>query len=245
MNNDGTLSVLQGSTVLATSLIPLLQNVEYYMQGKVKVSASVGTIELRIDLNTVLTATGINMGGSTWNQLRLGWVASKTDAQSSWNFDDLYVCDNYDIGDGWTDFRGDVRIDARRAVSDGANVQWVPSSGSSRAAMIDETLADGDVTYITASGVGEKVSCVWEDAAAVGGEIYGVQIVMQSRKTDSGTAGQKSLARIGGTDYLGTELSVSSSYSMLRQVHGVSPATGVGWTEAEFNAAEFGAQKST
>ncbi len=83
------------------------------------------------------------------------------------------------------------------------------------------------------------------NAPVTGADIHGIQIVAQIRKADAGAAGHKAVARIGSTNYLGTELGIPSTYAILREPMAVKPSDSTAWTESDFNAAEFGAKKSS
>ena len=53
-------------------------------------------------------------------------------------------------------------------------------------------------------------------------------------------------SRVSGTDYdVGGDQPAPASIGGLRQVFEVNPATGLAWTVAELNAAEFGVRSRT
>lgn len=249
INTNGTISIYRGTTLLGTTSSALTQNVYQYIEVKIVLNGTTGTVEVRFDglSSPVLSLTGQNTqnaGVSTWDELRLGPVANFLATSVEWNYADLYLADGSG-SDGWTDFMGDMRIDPRYATADGTYTALTPSTGVSHYALVDEASANGATDYNTAAAAGDKDSYVIQDAPVVGANILGVQVVAQASKTDAGAAGHKALTRISGADYTGTELGVPSTYAFLRQCWGKSPATSAAWTESEFNAAEFGVQKST
>jgi len=248
LNINGTISVLRGTTVLGTTGTALQENVYSYLEFKVLISDSVGTVNVAINGISEISLTGQNTRNgsvSAWDELRMGTVsngAAGTIAQE-WNFDDLYLTDS--SGSGWTGFKGDTRMDVLLPSANGAVRDWTPSTGTDDFAVVDENPPNGDTDYLSASVVGDEVSLVFPDAPVVGADIHGIQLSAYGRKTDSGASGHKALARIGSTNFLGTERGLGSAYAFKREPWDLSPATSAAWTESEFNAAQFGAEKSS
>lgn len=141
--------------------------------------------------------------------------------------------------------QGDQRIDYRPLNANGANRDFTPSTGTDDFAVVDEAAANGDTDYLEASGVGDKVTGGVADAPVPGATITSMQVVAQARKTDAGSAGHKAVVRLGGTDYLGAEYGLTSSFAFQRECFRVKPDDDAPWEEADFNGCEPGAQKSS
>lgn len=250
LNTNGTLSVLRGSTVLGTSSSALTQNVFHYIELKVVIHDSAGTVDLRVDgvQTGWLTLTSQDTkatSSATWDELILGGIRTAGTSAYEWDYDDIYVLDGTGTAAQWKAFKGDTRVDYRTLTANGANRAFTPSTGTDDFAVVDEAAVNGDTDYLTAAAAADKCSGVCQDAPVPGAEIYGIQIIAWGKKTDAGASGHKGLIRIGSTDYLGTERGLATSYSCKREPMDVSPATAVAFTESEFNAAEIGAQKSS
>lgn len=247
VNTDGTLSVYRGTTLLGTTSSALTQNVYAYVEIKVLLHASAGTVDVRFNGFSVLALTGVNTqnaGSSVWNEFRFGPFtnASVTNAKE-WNIDDLYVADA--SGSAWNDFKGDTRVDATFPNAAGNTSNFTRSTGSDQSATIDEAAANGDTDYNSSAVISDKDTLNFPNAPVPGADIFGLQVVVQVRKTDAGAAGHKAVTRIAGTDYLGTEYGVPSAYAFIRQSWPVKPSDSTSWTESDFNSAEFGYAKSS
>jgi hypothetical protein len=245
--STGKFSVLRGTTLLGTTSFGLSQSVFSYVEFKVKLSTSGGTVDIRIDGQTALSLTGQNTrNGSAdlWDEIRFGQMSSNGGINIDINLDDFYLADGSG-SDGWTDFMGDMRIDATYPTSDGTHSDFTRSTGANQYATIDEASANGDSDY-NSSGTNFAMDTLnFPNAPVSGATILGLQVVAHAKKADAGPAGHKAVVRIGGTDYTGTEHSLSSSYTFVREQFPLKPSDNTAWTDTDYNAAEFGYQKST
>jgi hypothetical protein len=137
-----------------------------------------------------------------------------------------------------TSFLGEVRIMTQMANAAGTYSQWTPSSGSNYAD-VNETIEDGDTSYVATSTVGNMDSYNFTDLTN-SPAVAGVQVNLWARKDDVGAREIQPLVRIGGTNYLGTTQTVVTGYADYMQTYDVSPATGTTWGASEINGAEFG-----
>jgi hypothetical protein len=155
----------------------------------------------------------------------------------------MYIADG--SGTAWADFKGDTRVDAVFPNANGTNRDFTPSAGTDDFAVVDETDDNEDTDYLTATAAAQKCTMNFPNAPLTGADIYGLQVIVSGKKTDAGSSGHKAVARIGGTDYLGAERSLSTTYSFRRQPWDSKPSDSTPWTDTDFNAAEFGMQKSS
>lgn len=246
-NSTGTLSVYRGATLLGTTAAALSVGVFSYVEVKVLLSTTVGTVDVRVDAISQLSLTGQNTqngSSATWDEIRIGHATSAGGgANIDWNIDDYYLADG--TGSDWNSFKGDVRVDATYPTSDGSHSDFTLSTGATHFGTVDEALANSDTDYNYTSTVNNIDTLNYPNIPVAGATIPGYQIVSQVKKTDAGAATLKAVSRIGGTDYLGAEYGVPTTYAFIRQPQAVSPATSVALTEAEYNAAEFGVKKIT
>ncbi len=237
---DGTFRALNSGGTFGTSTKSFAIGTTYYIEIKVTHATSGGTIRVRVDGDEWLTLSSLNTG-SAWNQIVIGRITGST---GLWYYDDLYVADGSG-SDGWTDFMGDMRIDATFPTSDGTHSDFTRSTGANQYATIDEASANGDSDY-NSSGTNFAMDTLnFPNAPVSGATILGLQVVAQAKKADAGPAGHKAVVRIGSTDYTGTEHSLASSYSFVREQFPLKPSDNTAWTDTDYNAAEFGYQKST
>lgn len=255
LNPNLTLSVVRGTaggTVLGTTAAALSAGVVAYLEWKVVIHPSAGTVDLRINGVSVLSLTAQNTrstANTSWNGLALGppdavagmWNSGATGGPTL-DFDDLYVLDTTGAAP-LSGFLGDCRVDALYPTAAGANTGWTPSAGANWDC-VNETAPNDDTDYTSAATVGVTDTFVIPDAPVPGSTIYGVQHCLSAKKMDAGAAAIAPMIRASGTDYPGANLNPGTAYAVLQQIAAVNPATGAQWTEAGFNAAEFGYRKT-
>lgn len=129
------------------------------------------------------------------------------------------------------------------SAGNGALAQSTPSSGTDRGAMVDETTPNDDTDYNSFASTNEDTY----DAPTLGstGTIRGLMLHWRARKNDYGAVGMRSIVRISGTNYYGTETFLPVGYGSYRTLHELSPASAAAWTESEINGAQFGAGRPT
>lgn len=251
LNPAGTMSVLRGTTVLATSTTAIATGVFYYMEFRVVISDTVGVVQYRVDglLDATLdiSSQDTNSGGAnTWDGLKIGqWsCASGTPVL---DYDDLYLLDGVDstiTGAPNNDFLGDVRIDPLYGTADGNHQDSTPSTGTDQYAMVDETAPNDDTDYNTLTAAG-KDTFVMQNAPVSGASIFGVQINMHAKKADAGIATMRALARVAGTTYNASTVNPADGYLYKRGIFNGNPADGAAWETADIDAAEFGYERVT
>lgn len=220
-----------------TGAMLLTSGVWYYIEAKVFVHDTTGTVEVKINEVSQFSLTGLdtrNGTPTTIDNLRIGNTGTATAA-----YDDLYILDT--SGSAPTnDFLGDCRVQAIFPSTAGNSAQWTPLS-STNVSNVDETTPDGDTSYNSSSTANQIDSFNYTDLTPSSATVYGVQYCLYARKDDAGTRTIAPLARIGSTDYpSATTHNLSTSYAYYLQIHEQSPATSSAWTVSEINGAEFG-----
>jgi hypothetical protein len=256
LNQDYTLSVLRGAhgsgVVLGTTTAVLAAGTFVYVELKVVLHDTAGTVDLRLNNVSVLSLTSQDTvptsATAAWNIVALGMQENITSSITSsggalTHFDDVYVCDGSGAAP-WNSFLGDVRVDPRYPTGAGATTGWTPSAGANWAAL-DETAPNDDSDYASAAAAALTDTFVVQDAPVVGATILGVQHCLALRKTDAGICTVSPVVRHSSVDYAGAALSPGTTYSYGLQVAQVNPGTSAAWTEAGFNAAEFGYTRVT
>lgn len=249
VNADYTLSVCRGGsggTVLGTTTFALTSGSFAYIELKVFISDTVGTVDLYVNGVSRLSLTAQDTkftANTTWNQVSLGvnvGLTSSSPANSTHDFDDVYVFDG--AGTRCNNVVGDVRVALRTATAAGNSTGWTPSTGSNWQ-NIDDAQADGDSTYNSTNTTGAKDLFVIQDLPVSGVTVHGVQVCIVARKEDAGVASITSVVRQSGVEADGAELFLATTYECHRNLLEVNPVTGAAWTEGDFNADEFGYKK--
>lgn len=251
-NSDGSLSVYRsantipsngtiGATLLGSTAAGLIAAGTFaYLEWKVLLHDTTGTVAVRVNGASALALTGqdTSNGSLVWSSFWLGSGSSNLTA----DFDDLYVLDGTGAAP-WNDFLGDCRVDARYPTAAGATTGWTPNTGANWAA-VDDAAPNDDTDYTSAATAGLTDTFVVQDAPVTGAAIYGVQHNLSAKKTDAGSASIAPVIRHSGVDYVGANLNPGTTYAVLQQIAAVNPGTAAAWTEAGFNAAEFGYKRT-
>jgi hypothetical protein len=246
LRTDMTLALLRGSTTLATSTTTLAAGVEAYIEFSGLIHSSAGAATVRINSVSAATFSGNtqNSGSATWSTLALGMNAGSVGNGQGANYDvdDVYLLDQSGSAP-WNTFLGDCRVDARYPTAAGATTGWTPSTGANWAA-VDDAAPNGDTDYVSTVTVPATDTYVTQDAPVTGATIYGVQHCLSMKKLDAGACTIAPVIRHSGVDYPGANLSPGTAYAYGLQIASLNPGTGAAWTEAGFNAAEFGMKRT-
>jgi len=257
VKTDGTIEVRRGTvagTVLGTTGFALSINTFYYLELRVTIDDTVGTIDLYIDNVNRLSLTGIdtkNTANASWNGINLGNGGGATGFSQFWT--DLYVEDGTDgtiIGqrDAFASVLGDIKVEYLAAQSgNGSNTGWTPSTGTDHGALVDDGASgpNGDTDYNSSATAGTKDTYNLVNLPSSAVSVIAVCPIFSCSKDDSGSKYVAPVYRVGGVDYLSATSQQApsvGSYSMLTEIQTKSPATGITWATSEVNALEAGLQ---
>ena len=240
LKSDGNFQATRNGTLLGTTTVPISAGVYCYLEMKVKIHSSTGTVDLHVNGVSVLSLSAQNTqvtGNATANGFYFG---NPDNAISSPLFDDLYVCDGQ--GSVNNTFLGDCRVDAFLPTGNGSNSHFTNSAGNStnNYTYVNEALQDGDTTYVADATVGDIDSYAITGITYTPSSIFGVQTNLIAKKDDVGARQIAPLLYRSATAYPGTGVALSTSYLDLMQIYENDPATSAAWTKTNFNATEFG-----
>lgn len=235
-NASGSLSLLNNSTVLATTPnTPLSIGVWRYIE--VKYTTATGAVVVRIDGSIALTGTvGVIASVSS-----LTWANSNNFSNDWCAVDDVYILDA--TGTTNNNFLGDVRVQTLLPTADGANSGLTPSTGTTHAALVSEA-APNTTDYVYSATAGVEDTYQFQDLAATTANIFGVEITNYSRKDATGSVGVANVSRVAGVDYTAASQGLSTSWAANRDLLELNPATGLPWAPADINNSEFGVKTS-
>lgn len=257
LNSDLTLSIIRGTmhsgTVLDTTATMLTVGVYHFLELVTTIHSSTGTVDLYVDGTSRLSLTGQNTqqtANTAWDVVALGvvnFVANTVGdgVGGTIDWDDVYLADNTGVAP-WNAVLGDIRVDPRFPTADGAASQWTPSTGSNHAAMLDENPPNDDTDYNDTSPATNRDTLVVENSVIPGpSAIYGAKVVVHGRRVEPVSGTMSPVVRHSGTDHDGTAQGPPiTSYQFISQIYQTNPGTSAQWTEADFNAAEFGYVKA-
>lgn len=247
LSTGGYLTVVRSvdSVILGTTTIPLTPGIYHYLEFKFLIDNTVGTIEIRIDSAVALALGGLDTQSSainsSWEQVYL-----QNPSNIIMDVDDLYINDGVNVAPvGNIDFWGDVSISPHYPTAEGSLVESIPLSGTDNTLMIDEPILDDDTTYNAFLVVGTD-RFILEDLNHSGSVIKAVQMNMATKQSVAGAASIGSVVYFGGASNVDAGQSATGTAVYLCRMRNFNlyPVTNVTWTEALFNAAEFGYKRT-
>jgi hypothetical protein len=159
VGNDGTVyayTVGQGGTaaLAGTSTKKINKDTWYCMELKVKFHASTGTIDVYVNGESYISATGLNTGAELPVLYEVGGIANLGD---NVYFDDIYIMDN--SGSFANAPLGSWRIRRVLPTADTTQKDLTPLTGTSNYAMVDDPATgwDGATSYVYTTATGADV----------------------------------------------------------------------------------------
>jgi len=214
-------------------------NTWVYLELKVKISNTVGTVELRQNGVTIFSTTGQdtqNTSNAYVNRVTFGntvggWV-------HDWYLDDVYIFNG--AGSVNNDFAGDVKVVA--SFPDG-NGNYSNMTGSDADQTDNYQLVDEEIVslsdWVGSSTEGDEDTYPTGNVAT-GVTILGVQETIIAQKDDASAKYMRALTRVASTDYPGTSYSLGTGWAAIFEIWELNPNISTAWTSTTYNGAEFG-----
>ena len=210
----------------------------HYIEFKAFINDTTGSFELKLDEESILSATSIDTrnGTAEADEIKHIRISRIETGVTSTFIDDLYICDT--IGTKNKDFLGDVEVTTVFPKADGALEDWALSAGSDSFALVDDNPPDDDTTFVEDAVSAQRDSFDMDDVSSITA-ILGIQLT-EYAKFASGSASMKHLTRVGSTNYLGSTKVLAATYDFHMHVFEDDPDISSAWTVSGLNAAEFG-----
>jgi hypothetical protein len=226
-------------TTLATGSFQPIANMWYYVEFKATIHPTSGSVELRINGQTIASATNVNTRNSTANQITKITYGAFIFSWDGIRLDDLYINDG--TGTSNNDFLGDVRVIGLFPNASGTYTQW-SGSATPNWANVDEVPPNNDTDYNFTATVGNKDSYNLTDIT-ISGTVIGVQVGGRFRKDDAGSATVRLFTLLGANvSNEATEIVLDTYKDYLYVPRTLDPA-GNAWTVANVNALEVGIER--
>jgi hypothetical protein len=246
LESDGKLAVYRGALSaqlgITTDAIDLSTQLDIGFKGvvgSVGGSAEVwlGTAGDSSSWTRVIAISGENTAGGSGEVHRGLYVGSTTVTFSS----HLYLRDGQGAD---TDVKPGHKVTAYRPTSNGVFTGYAANSGSMYAA-IDDTAADDDTTYIQTSTQNASFT-VGLGSVSSAGVIYGVEAIHVVKNTAAGAGMTYTPRLVLNADTApiisdsNWRAASSADWRVFVDRRPVNPLTGLPWTAAQLNAAEWG-----
>jgi hypothetical protein len=228
--------VFSNGVAIGTGITRVNTGTWYYVELKVVVHNSAGTVELRVNEGVDLSLANVktqNTSNTFANRLAFKKPAGY---YTQYMLDDMYVLDG--AGTINNDFLGDMKVEVIRPSGPGATTQWTPQPGGANWEAVDQD----DNSWVQASAAGSLDTYAFGDLQNISGNIAGVAVTVYAKNSDAFGHRVKSVIRSGGVDTEApTAQSVTDiSYHYKSFITERDPNTTAPWTVSGVNGAEYG-----
>lgn len=249
-STNGIMDVKNAAGTTVGSVTGVFISTWKYLEIKVKIHDTLGTIEVRIDGVTVLNLTGQDTRNNTAGTTGLinAIVINQTtqNATTTVYLDDLYVL-NEQGASPCNDFIGDVTITYIQPNGVGSNTNWTPSASVPNWDTVNDALATAPIItdFVTTYATDSKDSYVVEDMPQVT-PVRPLAVVNYALldKTDTGPRTAALVTKLGANELQSADQllrdNTNGGPSYCKQVLQTKPGGGV-WTITDVNAMEIGA----
>ncbi len=228
------------NTVLGTTVIAQDLTTWDYLEFRVKISATVGEVEIRKNGSSILSLTGLNLGSTNIDTIRIGCYSGANSVSEFVYLDDIYIVDNSDA----TGFLGETRVVYLLPNADTAQKDFSTSAGSNNYALVsDGPVSDSDTTYVQTVTNNAKDLYELDPMPFTPNSIKGLRLSGNLKSILTPTSG-KLILKTGGTTYEGTAFFPGSSYATFKYNTSYSlltnPDTSAAWTTSDIDALQIG-----
>lgn len=224
--------------IWTTTNVKLAEGAWTYVEAKIVLNNSTGSVSIRTDMGTEETGTNLNTSNATslLDVAEISFFGGVTNhgMVEDCSIDDIYVAD--DTGTVNNDWLGSVEIVTVLPTADGTVSQWTPSTGVDHYALLDEIPPD-DADYVSTGTSGHRD--LFQKGAVSGSDtIYGIQTGVRVRNSGVSAATVETVVKgtAESTDVHGCD----NSFAMRWAVFETDPDTSTFFTDATLNAVEIG-----
>jgi hypothetical protein len=223
----GTITVSGPGGVIgtATGLAITGVFVWHYIEVYGTVNASTGTCQVYLDGSLIINVTGVNTGSSGVNGIK--YTTDNIGGGNHINVDDIFFADS-------ATHLGECKIETLRPTAD-SSVTWTPNSGANNYSRVNETLVDGDTSYVSTASTGVRDLYTIASLGSTPATIYAVNAVAFAEKTDANTRQLYNSVRSASTDSDGAAANLAASYGRYDRIMLTDPATSASWTASGVN----------
>lgn len=249
-NSNGSIDVRRaGTTILGTSAAGVLNTgggAWQYLEVKVLISDTVGTVDVVVDGVNVLSLTGQDTrnGGTDAlvDRVLIGAQDVGPDPKFAW-VRDIVIMNGQ--GSSLNDFLGPVIVEARLPDGIGDLSEWTPNAGDNWTRVDDPGVNDGDSTIVESSAAGDRDTYTVADISAFTTAPLAVQAHVIARYDLDPLELATVLRRSATNDDGVADLPVGSYTSKALTIWETDPIAAGAWTLSNLNATQFGVLSAT
>jgi hypothetical protein len=241
LRNDGRFNVQNGGGGpfgVTDALYPLALNQYYY----VELQSGYG-----IAATIIVKVNGRIVGSFTGDTRLTGFPAFDQVGLQGPGGGSVVYCDDFYFNDGTggvnDSFLGNIVCGVIVADGPGNYTDFTPFPGAPNWSNTNEIPPDGDTSYNFSNVTDDRDSYTFQDVSLLP-SYFAVQVTATMKQDGIGTIVAENFTRIGGTDYPpvtpAVDYNLGSDYNGFLSQYQVNPDTGVAWTAADINGAEFG-----
>jgi hypothetical protein len=236
-------AIVHNGATLATSSPAISVAGWHWLDIHVKISPTVGLVEIWADNIQIINITGVNTsasGGSLVGGIALGSENSDTGhTPSGTTYDDLAVINVNGLGANNSRL-GDCRIQTRVAASDAGPNNGTPSTAGAHYLMVNEPQWSPTNTVTLSNVTGQEEAYGITPLLVNTGTIYAVQPVFWAEKSDAGAATIELSVRSGASTASGPPTALTTTYAVFASIVENNPNGNIPWTAATVNACAIG-----
>lgn len=236
LHSDGSIRAYRSTTSLGTSAAGVIvTDTWHYIELYGTIDDTTGSLTVYVDGTSVLTLSGIdtrNAANAYINKVEFG-CPDGSGSNGISNHDDFYVTDS-------TTRVGERRIETLRPSADTASKAWTASTGSDNYAMVDDTTADGDTTYVQGSTTGDLDLYDFGNLSVTASSIDAVQLTAFAKKTDVSARSIYLPVKSGGTQSDGSATALGTAYDDIRRLMTTNPVSAAAWTQSDVDNLQAG-----
>lgn len=242
--SDCTPFQLSGTPVdLGASTTTLAAATWYYIELRVFIDDSAGQVELRVNGVTEVNLTGVDTKfQSSIDYASVLALFGGGNSGISRRYDDFYMRTSSSSTAETGGFLGDVKVKPYFPNADGTYTAMTCSTGTTHNTLVDEN-PPNTTDYVSSSTALTKDSYGFQDASETG-SIKAVQVSAYAYKADAGFRGAEVFCKSSSTESFGTSQPLSTTPKYVIKMFERDPNTSADWSQANFNAAEFGVRIS-
>lgn len=215
--------------IIGTSTSNIVLNTWYYMEMKITFHETAGSVVLHVNgeewINAASQDTVNDLGSNQATQINLRGRYTY--------YDDFYMCDLAGVNN---DFFDDVTIQTTYADTDTVDTDWTRSSDTDDYLAVNESPPDDDSKYLYSSTTTDKSIFDFDNVPLTGSTINGVMVAARARKEEPEL---RQLYLESASLQSAAKGLCNLSYRWVWEVFETTDGA-TAWTEANFNAAEFG-----